>query len=484
MTGISDPRVDLLDRSQEALQDRQRSDDQVRDVIKAVAKDRGRAVELAKVDIKGLDISTQSMLAKMLGQQLRGQIPAALAKSLMTGNVGLDVLDQLAQRLANASSQDPNARFGRAQSPELARQQATDKSVPQQALRWTQFVQKAQHIPGARVQGRAGVASPKGEGTTLLELLGSVMRGDGGPGLRSPKLIARGMADLSPTERSLLMKATFGEKLADELQRLGITDPLQFVRAGTIPPERADLASALKIPRARLLGLLMRAELLKIGMGRNGELGVRPDMLGPMRHAGIAMLGTLACLRGLSREEMAYIFKLLRQAAGGFRRAIRGSRAPVKRDLLHWARTAARSRSEIMLADVERRSSGLERGDAQELIQAWYMENLLWEKLAEARRRQDDLDQAFKRVQRDERERQQRQRDQNRDDDDDEQQWYDDPYPELEYDMGRADSLMCFWITDFNADLTNPGGMRRMYVCIDPASGAIIPQSIEQESSA
>ncbi len=483
MAGIGDSRVDLLDRSQEAVQDRRRADDLVRDVIKSVAKDRTRAAELSRIDVKGLDAQTQAMLAKMIGQQLRGQIPAALAKSLMSGNVALDVLDQLAQRLANASSQDPSTRFGRAQSPELARQMATDESVPQQALRWTQFVQKAQHIPGARVQGRAGVASPKGEGTVLLELLGSVIRGEGGPGLRSPKLIPRGMLDLSPTERAVLMKATFGEKLAGELQRLGITDPLQFVRAGTIPPERADLAAALKIPRARLLGLLMRAELLKIGTGRNGELGVRPDFLGPMRHAGVAMLGTLACLRGLSREELAYIYKLLRQAAGGFKRSIRGSRPPVKRDLMHWARTAARNRSEIMLADVERRPAGLERGDAQELIQAWYMENLLWEKLAEARRHREELDQAFRRVQRDER--QQRQRDQRREQDDaDEPDWYDDPYPELEYDQGRGDSLMCFWITDFNADLTKPGGMRRMYVCIDPKSGAIIPQSIEQELSA
>ena len=51
-----------------------------------------------------------------------------------------------------------------------------------------------------------------------------------------------------------------------------------------------------------------------------------------------------------------------------------------------------------------------------------------------------------------------------------------------QYDDERTDQLMCFWITDFNANLTKPGGMRRMYVCIDPVSGAIIPQSIEQEN--
>src|SRR5207247_3725204 len=174
--------------------------------------------------------------------------------------------------------------------------------------------------------------------------------------------------------------------------------PLQFGRAGSLPEARAELAMALNMPRARLLGLLMQAELLKIGAGRNGELGLRPELLGPLRDAGIAMLGTLAALRGLSRQELTYVYNLLRAASGGMGRALRGTRPPVKRDLTHWARAASRKPSEILLPDVEKHN--LSRNDAQELVQAWYMENLLWDALAQARRRQEELAEARERVQR------------------------------------------------------------------------------------
>ena len=53
--------------------------------------------------------------------------------------------------------------------------------------------------------------------------------------------------------------------------------------------------------------------------------------------------------------------------------------------------------------------------------------------------------------------------------------------PELEYDPERSDQLMCFWITDFNSSGALPGLLRKMYVCIDPESGAIIPQAVEAE---
>jgi hypothetical protein len=57
------------------------------------------------------------------------------------------------------------------------------------------------------------------------------------------------------------MKATFGEHLASAMERLGISDPLQFVRAGGLPGDRATLAEALGMNRGELLTLLMRAEL-------------------------------------------------------------------------------------------------------------------------------------------------------------------------------------------------------------------------------
>ncbi|MBI5507336.1 MAG: hypothetical protein HY903_01160 [Deltaproteobacteria bacterium] len=473
----------LGEQAHDVYRDRARADNQILDLIKSIQKDRARAVELSRVDIRQAAPDTQQHLALLIGQQLKGQIPAQLAKQLAAGNVATDVLDQLMQRLANSSSADPNVRLGRATTPEAARELATDRSVPQQALRWTQFVQKVLHVPGGTVQGRAGTATPKGETAKLLEMLGQKGGMVTAAGLRSPKLVERGLADLSPGQRALLMKATFGEKLAGELNRLGVQDPLGFVKAGALPEGRAELAGALNLSRAHLLGLLMRAELLKVGPGRNGELGINPELLAPLRHAGLVMLGTLGILRSLSREELAYIYGKLRTASGGFAKAVKGGRPPVKRDLIHWARAAGRKASDILLPDIEERGPKLSSGDAQELIQAWYMENLLYEQLAYARRQRQEEEHLIKKVSRDERDERRDRRGQGNGGDDDDPEWIDDMIPELEHDDGRQDHLVCFWITDFNTDPTLPQSMRRMYVCIDPDSGAIIPQAIEADLS-
>ncbi len=476
-----DARTDLLDRSQ--LQRERAGEEQLDQLLKDIKQDRAKVDELARMDLRQMSDGARSRVMQMLAMELRGQIPAQLAQALMAGNVAMDVLDQLMQRFANATSGDPAQRFGRASDSAAARELASDKSVPQQALRWTQFVQRVFHVPGARVQDRAGVAAPKGEGTSLLELLGKTGAGPSGPSLRTPQLVERGIQDLSPGQRAFLMQMTFGGSLAEELMRLGIKDPLQFVKAGALPDARAALAEALGMPRGRLLGLLMRAELLKIGAGRNGELGIRPELLGPLRQAGVAMLGSLAIIKTLSREEMAYIYQLLRQSSGGFARAVKGGRLPVKRDLTHWSRAASRRPSEILLADVDERGPRFSRADAQELIQAWYLENLFWETLANARRHREELEKL--RRQRDpqdeeqQRQRRQRDRDEDQQRDEDEPAWIDDVQTELEYDDQRSDQLMCFWITDFNADPLLPLTMRRMYVCIDPQTGAILPQHID-----
>jgi hypothetical protein len=209
---------------------------------------------------------------------------------------------------------------------------------------------------------------------------------------------------------------------------------------------------------------------LKIGPGRNGELAMRPDLLAAMHAAGIAGMGSLAALRGLSREELAHVYRRLREEAGGFSKAVSGGRVPVKRDLQHWARTAARGKSEILLPDFEllERGGQFSRGDAQELIQAWYLENLLWWELQDAKRR----------AERDERDR--RRRDGEPAEDEEQRDDAEDA-PDMELDQTRDDKLVCFWITDYNVNPALPGGMRRMYVCLDPETGAIIPQFIEQE---
>jgi hypothetical protein len=224
----------------------------------------------------------------------------------------------------------------------------------------------------------------------------------------------------------------------------------------------------------------MRAELLKIGPGRNGELPVRPEFLVGLQQAGISMLGTLAALRGLSFDELKRIYNKLRNDAGGFANVMKGGRVPVKRDLIHWARTAARRKSDILLADSEEHHGrGMAKDDAMELIAAWYLENLLWDELLQSEQ-QKRLRIERDRQQREDRERQQ-QEDQRRDDE--EAEWFEESIvPDLEYDEQREDRLMCFWVTDESPDPLNPG-LRRMYVCVDPDTGAIIPQYIDKEDA-
>ncbi|MEM6273652.1 MAG: hypothetical protein AAF735_00295 [Myxococcota bacterium] len=467
----------------EAVQDQARSyrnaDQQLQDILRDMQQNRSRSVALAQVEVEALSEAGKAALQRAVAQQLKGQLPPNLAKALADGKLDANLLGRLTQRVANAN--DPNAtnRTPKAESPEAARNMAKDGQMPEHALRWTQFVQRIQHIPGAQVHGRSGTAGVKGEGTTLIEMLSQSL-GANGAGLRAPGLAALAVRDLgvlSPGQRALLLDATFGPELAAKLQSLGVEDPLQLVRAGALPEGRAELSTALNMPRGRLLAFLMRAELLKIGPGTNGELGMRPEFLAPLKDAGVAMLGTLAALRMVSHEELNHIYQQLRMGLGGYALNPKGGRPVLKRDLLHWARVAARRPSDIMLLDREHAGQSIENEDAQEIISAWYLENLFWEELAQRR------DKENRRVERDDRERrdQQRQDDERREREDDEDRAYRDDLPELAADDARSDEMMCFWISDYNTTGHMAGILRRMYVCIDPETGGIIPQQLESE---
>ncbi|MEO1482960.1 MAG: hypothetical protein AAFU77_12710 [Myxococcota bacterium] len=462
----------LRDLYRNRAQAEQSADEQLNDIIKQLQQNRAQAALLSQVDVEALSPAAKAALQQQIAELLKGQLPPNLAKALAEGDMDANLLSRLMQRVANAS--DPNAagKTPKADSPEAARNMAKDGSMPEHALRWTQFVQRSQHVPGAHIHNRGGAAGIKAEGTTLLELLSQNIAGTG---FRTPGLAALATRDLgllSPMQRAVLLEATFGPELAAALQEMGVQDPLQLVRAGALPDGRAELAEALNMPRGRLLAFLMRAELLKIGPGNNGELGMRPEFLAALKDSGIAMLGTLAALRMLNHEELNFIYQQLRAGLGAFSMNAKGGRPVLKRDLLHWARVAARRPSEIMLLDQEHAGEQMNRAEAQELVSAWYLENLFWEELAERR------DSDRRRVERDERERRDQQR---REDEEEEEQLYQDDLPEMEFDPGRGDDLVCFWISDYNTTGHMAGMLRRMYVCIDPDSGAIIPQHLEAE---
>ncbi|MBN1960277.1 MAG: hypothetical protein JW841_04975 [Deltaproteobacteria bacterium] len=466
------------------------TDDDVRQLLRDIAKDKARIAELAKIDVKNLSNEVQKALGRFIARELRGQLPTPLAQALTQALVGAPVIQTLVNRLANAYGGEALKTLPQATSPEGARTQASDGTAPQQALRWVQFVQHATHVPGGGLQSRAGFAAPKGEMALLAEMLGQRQVNINAAGFRAPKLVERELAQLSPGQRTMLMKMTFGDKLANQLMQLGIQDPMGLVRAGALPQNRADLAAELGIDRGKLLALVMRTELLKIGPGRNGEMGIKPHLLGPLYKSGIAMLGTMSAVRSLRGSESSIIYKILHQAAAGFANAMQGRAIPAKRDLLHWARTAARRPSDILLADADDLKEGhLSRDDAQELIMAWYLENLFWDafnnrehiRKALERQRREEEQQAITRREADDEENRRRQQDDQRDREDEERQREDDPFADFDYDHERDDKLMCFWITDFN---TTPGvlnSMRRMYVCIDPDTGAIIPQQVEAD---
>lgn len=444
-------------------------DGQIEELLKDLKKDRAQLAQLTKIDLAEVSPTTRQQISQMLAEQLRGQLPPKLAKALNEGSADPALLNQLVGRLANAWS--PTGKPSIAATPDAARQAASSPDLMQTALRWTQFVQLATNVAGGGVQGRAGSAAPKGAQALFAEAMAAKLAGNEGPSLRMPLAVARELKNLTPAQRDALMVATFGKDLTLALQQVGINDPLTFVKAGALPQDRAILAQSLNMPRARLLGLLMQAELLKVGPGRNGELGMRPQLLQPLREAGVVMLATLGSLRSLSTEELRHIYRKLRLAAGGFKHAVTGERVPVKRDLLHWARTAARKKSDILLADSEEFQGKMTRGDAQELVQAWYQENLLWAELDRARQRTEEL---WRREQ----ERQRKEQDHQG-----EPAWLDDDAePEFEYDDHRDDHLMCFWLSEhITDDVRKRGAMKRMYVCVDPDTGAIIPQTIERE---
>jgi hypothetical protein len=457
----------------------QEAEELLRDLLKEVHQDHSRLAGLRHINIKQLSPAARTELSKMLAQQLRGQIPQQLAKALIEGRVEGRILRQLVDRLANTFSPDGPMRPGRATNPDAARFAASNPELPRQSLRWGQFVQQTTQLGSGDLQGRGGSASPKGETTVLAEMLAAKLVGGEGPGLRNPTLVAQAIKNLSPQQLAALMDAVFGVELASQLRGIGVSDPMMFVKAGAMPTDRAQLAKALNIPRGRLMALLMRAELLGIGPGRRGELAIRPEFIGPLRHIGVTMLATLAAMRGFSFEEIKALYTKFRHAAGGFKNTIQGKRVPVKRDLQHWIRSSSHRKSEILLADHEDYQGGLGQGEAHELVQAWYLENLLWEELDRAKRN------THRRLEERQRERQQHEKHQDdrqsSEQDRDEALWTEEQLtPDLEYDTTRSDRLMCFWIIDYDQNPQNPG-QRRMYVCVDPENGALIPQYIEKD---
>src|SRR4051812_4385901 len=85
---------------------RQVQDGEIKDLVKSILKDRERIAELTKVDVKSLSSESQVFVAKLVAQELRGQLPHQVVQQLVAGHIVGEQLQGLVQRLVNAASPD------------------------------------------------------------------------------------------------------------------------------------------------------------------------------------------------------------------------------------------------------------------------------------------------------------------------------------------------------------------------------------------
>lgn len=149
------------DLTADARRAAQSGDEALEQVLKDMAGSRVRAADVARLDLDALSEAGRSNLQRAIAEQLKGQLPPNLAKALSEGKLGPDLMSRLLDRIVNIN--DPNAanKTPKADSPEAARQQAKDGSMPEFGLRWAQFVQKAQHIPGPIFKSSARIKNAR-----------------------------------------------------------------------------------------------------------------------------------------------------------------------------------------------------------------------------------------------------------------------------------------------------------------------------------
>lgn len=318
--------------------------------------------------------------------------------------------------------------------PETARK--SDASPAGKA--WGDFVQAPTNAQGA--QNKA---------IDQQQLLGEELKSAGqeleGAGLRSPQFAGEPFTALSNKQKLTLMTEAFGSELAGQLKQNGIREPLGLVRAGLTAEARAGLSQQLGVGRGELLVHLARSELMLVGPGRNGEQALRPQHLPALAGSGIVTLAQLGAAKGLSPEQFDGLYAQIRGNFSGFARALSGERPILKKDLAHWAKSAAKKKSSIL--DSEWDDSPRRTGDAEEQIMAWYLQHF-----AELEKKQHDrhLKDALKLE-----------------------------LPLMRHDPLRDDGLVCYWIEKPSFDTNRPTFSEMVYVCLDPKTGVVDPRQKE-----
>lgn len=447
------------------------------EIVKALEKmldDARRSIqELSRFDFTTAGAQLRTILAAELVkvmQNVPGFSPPQLAQpptpdqvkqlvaSMQTlNNQGLlDKNDAVAKAFPGGKD-DVRSSFGMQNTtPENARAGLTTQDSSPLGKNWNSFVQAATSSQSPQESLPLGKDGLRPEGQAPHELLGQELpnRDSAQPltsaGLRSPIRTGDAFAGLNNKQKLDIMTASFGKEMAMALKEMGVRDPAALLKMAANPNAREALAKELGMSRAQLTVHLVRAEMVSIGPGRNGEQALRAQHLPALQSANIVTSSHLATVHALPKEQFSEVFQTVRQNFSGFAKAMSGERPILKKDLQHWAKAASRKKSDLLDADWE--DMPKKNGDAEEMIMAWYLEHWADLEAKDEERRNQKRDEMSKERARAEKEL---------------------SLPESKYDPSRDDGLICFWIERPNLDWERPTLTEMVYVCLDPKTGLI-----------
>ncbi|MED5464676.1 MAG: hypothetical protein VX699_08495 [Myxococcota bacterium] len=414
--------------TREAERERGASEHQLERILSEIKRDVSKVTLLAGLDLSLLGPEELGEVRKLLATLLKEQLPPELLAQILDGSVELATLTKLAELLSQQGGSD--------EAPKAAREASGNDTMlsPEQGENEPHGTSRKGRPPTAGEAGGGGQKTRPGRdlGTSPIVL----QPGDTGINLEQ----------LPPSAFKSALDALF--------KRFGSQDPRTLITHLQNPANRADLATELGLSRGQLLGILYRLEMLQIGKGRNGEAALQLHHLPPLEAAGISMMASLEQLRSLPEQELNWFYRALLY----FKLKIS------KRDLTHWMVSASKKRSEL-LSDEEHGERGISLERAEELAYSWYLETRYWEALERYRRERQEPEH-----------REERSSEEESEENDELNQ--DNPV-EIVHDEQRDDGLVCFWITDYAPQGAKKQATRHAYVCVDPQTGALLPQSIE-----
>ena len=401
-----------------------------------------KAQLLAQMDWKQFSPDQLQAIQDVILSMLAGQLPKETLAQLGSDAIDITTLQKLVEYILKSTSSSQNETGDDSLKRPLGEHEGDSFLEPGDAPSENKiFSDKQKGVSTLKGELQGEVEGPLS--TTILD--------------HAPKsLTGTNRSDSESLSLTQLPNSKF-KTVLDKLTRiLDSTNPGEIIERLQYPKHRAELARELGISRGQLLGILYRLEMLQIGKGRNGEEALQLQHLDPLDAAGISLLTSLSHLRSLPDQELNWFYRALRR----FKVQV------AMRDLTHWMVSASHKRSQLVLEEgASERALSAEQ--AEELAYRWYLESRYWEILEQYR-------------QEEERSRQGRGSKHEEEQGEESSHAEDNPI-EIERDESRDDNLICFWISDHAPTGLSSEGRRHAYVCVDPKTGELIPQSTEAE---